>query len=274
MAWYQRAVDQHTVEPDSFVFSVPFDSGYTSKNNATLVTAAHAIFIEHKGHKAVAAVVGLQFQHDSLARHFVNITSACTGSSGICRKTCASDELDCYMLDNNGFVIISENTEHTGRFFGQIDGTIMDSLVQDRIYRRVALMDYQGACSDQNSPYSAAPPTLRSPLAGVLGQFGAHAWTVAGAWLTSMPWSVPAVEAWAHYDSAYTDPDPDDQDTDPSYSDDYEDDDGPVGRYESADGGPNGMMGGGNGGGGQAGGRQTGEATLSAAQNVSVWSGG
>lgn len=115
---------------------------YTSRGNATLVTAAHAIFIEHKGHKAPAAVVGLQFQHDSLARHFINITSAvsefnivtcgqyilipniilhippsqCTGSNGMCRKTCASDELDCYMLDNNGFVIISEDTTHTGRF--------------------------------------------------------------------------------------------------------------------------------------------------------------
>lgn len=103
MTWYKRAVDQHQIEPDSFVFSVPFDSGYsdtsidffvlnfcylnfanlsfhfcsyTSKTNVTLVTAAHAIFIEHKGHKAPAAVVGLQFQHDSLARHFINITSA------------------------------------------------------------------------------------------------------------------------------------------------------------------------------------------------------
>lgn len=266
MAWYQRAVDQHTVEPDSFVFSVPFDSGYTSKNNVTLVTAAHAIFIEHKGHKAVAAVVGLQFQHDSLARHFVNITSACTGSSGgVCRKTCASDELDCYMLDNNGFVIISENTEHTGRFFGQIDGTIMDSLVQDRIYRRVALMDYQGACSDQNSPYSAAPRALRSPLATVLGRFGAQAWAMAGAWLTMMPWTTPAAEAWAHY----AEQEPDDGDSDPSYSDDYEDDDGPGERYESADVGPNGMMGGGSNG-GQGGGRQTGESVPSSTQDVSV----
>lgn len=44
-----------------------------------------------------------------------NFGSQCTGSNGACRKTCASDELDCYMLDNNGFVVISESTEHTGR---------------------------------------------------------------------------------------------------------------------------------------------------------------
>lgn len=25
--WYKRAVDQHTIEPESFVFSVPFNAG-------------------------------------------------------------------------------------------------------------------------------------------------------------------------------------------------------------------------------------------------------
>ena len=71
-----------------------------------------------------------------------------------CKKHCASEELDCYVLDNNGFIILSESSDHTGKFFGQIDGTIMDSLVQDRIYKKVAVYDYQGACSDQKNPFS------------------------------------------------------------------------------------------------------------------------
>ncbi len=69
-------MDQHAIEPDSFVFSVPFDSGYTGKNSSVLVTAAHALFMDSKGHRALAGVAGLQFQHESLARHFINITSA------------------------------------------------------------------------------------------------------------------------------------------------------------------------------------------------------
>jgi len=92
-SWYKRAVDQHAIEPESFVFSVPFDAGEKSffslrkaspfSNTSTveladtadpLVTATHAVFVG-KNHKAPAAVVGLQFQHSSLATHFVNITS-------------------------------------------------------------------------------------------------------------------------------------------------------------------------------------------------------
>ncbi|XP_037043821.1 voltage-dependent calcium channel subunit alpha-2/delta-4 isoform X2 [Bradysia coprophila] len=215
MSWYKRAVDQDQIDSESFVFSVPFDSGYTSKTNATLVTAAHAIFIEHKGHKAPAAVVGLQFQHDTLARHFINITSTCT--SGACPKTCASDELDCYMLDNNGFVIISENTEHTGRFFGNIDGTIMDSLVQDRIYRRVALMDYQGLCSGENSPYSSANRMKPiQAMSWLLKYFLTYTMT----WLSTIP---TPVASWAHYVSEnYGDKDLDDVDESNYSEDDYD----------------------------------------------------
>lgn len=80
--WFKRAVDQHAVEPDSFVFSVPFDSGYNGKNSSVLVTAAHAMFIEHRGHKAAAAVIGLRYTHESLAKHFINITSTVRGGDG------------------------------------------------------------------------------------------------------------------------------------------------------------------------------------------------
>ncbi|XP_067207893.1 voltage-dependent calcium channel subunit alpha-2/delta-3 isoform X2 [Linepithema humile] len=173
-SWYKRAVDQHSIEPESFVFSVPFDAADTAD---PLVTATHAVFVG-KNHKAPAAVVGLQFQHSSLATHFVNITSTCTGMAG-CKKNCASEELDCYILDNNGFIIISERHEHTGKFFGEIDGTIMDSLVQDRIYRKVTVIDYQGTCSPQESHQSSAPQFLSNSIIKTVATFGNFLWTLA-----------------------------------------------------------------------------------------------
>ncbi|XP_035730940.1 voltage-dependent calcium channel subunit alpha-2/delta-3-like isoform X1 [Vespa mandarinia] len=172
-SWYKRAVDQHSIEPESFVFSVPFDA---AERPNPLVTATHAIFIG-KGHKAPAAVVGLQFQHSSLASHFVNITSTCTGMSG-CKKNCASEELDCYILDNSGFIVISERHEHTGKFFGEIDGTIMDSLVQDRIYRKVTVIDYQGTCSPQESHRSSAPRTTSASILKGTALIGNFIWNL------------------------------------------------------------------------------------------------
>lgn len=41
--WYKRAVEQHYVQPESFVFSVPLDE--EGADNTTLVTASRAIFI-------------------------------------------------------------------------------------------------------------------------------------------------------------------------------------------------------------------------------------
>ena len=52
-------------------------------------------------------------------------------------KTCASEDLECYVLDNNGFVMISETKADTGKFFGEVDGTILESLVQVRKVCRV-----------------------------------------------------------------------------------------------------------------------------------------
>ncbi len=70
--WYTRAVEQHAVEQQSFVFSVPFN--VDDADNA-LVTASHAIFLSEDGRSAPAGVVGYQFQHSALYKLFKNITS-------------------------------------------------------------------------------------------------------------------------------------------------------------------------------------------------------
>lgn len=40
----------------------------------------------------------------------------------------------------------------------------MDSLVQDRIYKKVALYDYQGACSNNRNHYSATGHQIKVDL--------------------------------------------------------------------------------------------------------------
>lgn len=72
--WYKRAVEQHYVENESFVYSVPFANSYGDEADI-LVTASHAIFVNEKSISAPAAVVGYQFQLDALDKLFKNITN-------------------------------------------------------------------------------------------------------------------------------------------------------------------------------------------------------
>nr|XP_024215469.1 voltage-dependent calcium channel subunit alpha-2/delta-3 isoform X2 [Halyomorpha halys] len=157
--WYKRAVEQYYVEPDSFVYSVPFDAG---DKNDTLVTATHAVFHSEGSREAPAAVVGFQFHHSALFALFKNITSSCEEKS--CEKTCDSDAYICYVLDNNGFIIVSESRADTGKFFGEVKGYIMDKLVKEEIYKKIAIYDYQAVCfsSDKGEPSHSCK--MNSPI--------------------------------------------------------------------------------------------------------------
>ena len=57
--------------------------------------------------------------------------------------SCADNTIECYVLDNNGFVVISEDKLNTGKFFGEIDGTVLNSLVQNNVFKKIKVYDYQ-----------------------------------------------------------------------------------------------------------------------------------
>ncbi|XP_063616501.1 voltage-dependent calcium channel subunit alpha-2/delta-3 [Cydia splendana] len=219
--WYRRAVEHHNIEPESFVFSVPFRDGAESAA-PPLVLATHAVFVESRGHRAPAAVVGLQFHLDSLAKHFLNVTSTCTAGT-VCKKTCAGDALDCYILDDNGFIILSEDAAQTGLFFGQVDGTIMDSLVQDRIYKKVTVHDRQGRCPDSRNPFSGDGNKLMpfKPLSWL----GGYLTSLISVWFPL--WQ--SAKAHAH---PYADDDMDYEDYEHDSDEDPEEEERDRGKYE------------------------------------------
>ncbi|XP_065360594.1 voltage-dependent calcium channel subunit alpha-2/delta-3 isoform X2 [Calliphora vicina] len=181
--WYKRAVDQHFVREESFVYSVPFDAGETAAE--TLVTASHAVFHTEGGKSAPAAVVGFQFQHSALLKLFRNITG----------NACAVDDKDCYVLDNNGFIIISPSRHETGRFFGEINGAIMHRLVEENVYKRVTVYDYQAVCFVPDGENNSSSNVL-TPLFHVLRAFK---WILTTIVLYLVELSAVAADFFEHY---------------------------------------------------------------------------
>ena len=149
--WYKRAVDYHNVNPKAFVYSIPFDVG----EKKTQIMATHAIMVGRGSMKTPAAVAGMQIDYDVFREMFFNETKKCVGTTD-CNKTCASEDLECYVVDNNGFVVISEDPVHTGKFFGEVDGTILESLIEHGVYREIKIYDYQAICLEPVDDGSAA----------------------------------------------------------------------------------------------------------------------
>lgn len=50
------------------------------------------------------------------------------------------------MIDNNGYIIVSENSSDTGRFFGDVEWRAMLELVELQIFKNITVYDYQAVC--------------------------------------------------------------------------------------------------------------------------------
>ncbi|XP_063927226.1 voltage-dependent calcium channel subunit alpha-2/delta-3-like isoform X3 [Zophobas morio] len=151
--WYKRAVEYHYKDHTAYVYSVPFDVG---DENNTLLTVSHAIFREEGAKKSPAAVIGYQSYHSALYSLFRNITTSCGDIA--CTRTCETDELDCFLLDENGYIIVSDDLTQTGYFFGKFRPDIMGFLVNEGIYNVTRMYDYQGLCPEEEEASNPAPP--------------------------------------------------------------------------------------------------------------------
>jgi hypothetical protein len=63
-----------------------------------------------------------------------------------CGDTCASEDLDCYLLDEHGVVQADEEGVLAGRSLALVNRDLMVRLEAARVYQRVTVYDYQGVC--------------------------------------------------------------------------------------------------------------------------------
>ncbi|KAK2184995.1 hypothetical protein NP493_248g03021 [Ridgeia piscesae] len=175
--YYKQAVENGE---GIFTFSVPFNAGAHDWWNETVLTASTPIIVSEDGREAVAAVVGLQMSYPHFYEMFINMSKTCDDpTTRDCNLTCESAELDCYLLDNNGFVVLSENQGEIGKFFGELDATLMKALIIDDddgtstpgrgVFERVEVVDYQALCAIWKRGSSAASSLVYDPLRWIFG---------------------------------------------------------------------------------------------------------
>lgn len=141
-------MDFHTLNKDAFVYTVEHEIGtkYHSLSTANfLVTATKAVFVGAAEKSAPVAVVGVQFRYNKLNEFFLNTTSKFN-------VPCVHMDVYCYLIDNNGFIVIHDEFKHVGKFIGHVDGDVLNELVNNGAYRRVRMFDYQAICLDSVVP--------------------------------------------------------------------------------------------------------------------------
>eukprot|EP00062_Callorhinchus_milii_P013315 gi/632961306/ref/XP_007896685.1/ PREDICTED: voltage-dependent calcium channel subunit alpha-2/delta-4 [Callorhinchus milii] len=155
--WFRRAAE---TPAGSFLYYLPFEEGTGMKSRSETVIVTTAVVVTVNKKMAIAAAVGVQINFAVLRRKFWTATQQCSNIDGRCPISCQNDGLNCFLLDNNGFILISKKEEETGMFLGEVDGSIMTQLVNMGMFNAVKLYDYQAMCKVIQHHHSGAQPML------------------------------------------------------------------------------------------------------------------
>nr|XP_046208449.1 voltage-dependent calcium channel subunit alpha-2/delta-4-like isoform X1 [Oncorhynchus gorbuscha] len=178
--WYRLAMEN---PPGRFIYYIPVEDKDNRDKTGTskYVIAATAVTVSSGGKMAMAGAIGVQMSLEMLEKRLWTIAfqpadTDCTDVEGVCPLSCQSTDVNCFLVDSNGFIIVSKERSEVGRFFGEVDGSVMAALIKSGMYKKVSLYDYQGMCRSGHSHSSSARPLL-SPfygLAAVIKWFFSH----------------------------------------------------------------------------------------------------
>ncbi|NXK46851.1 CA2D4 protein, partial [Chauna torquata] len=158
--WYRRAAEH---PPGSFIYSIVSEDESDGGGLPKVVTVSTAVAVSVDGKMGIAAAVGVQIKLELLQRKFWMAMQQCSALDGACPLSCQDDILSCFLIDNNGFILVSKRPAETGKFLGAVDGSVMTQLLNMGMFRRVTMYDYQAMCKIPHHHHSGARPLL-SPI--------------------------------------------------------------------------------------------------------------
>ncbi|XP_065211727.1 voltage-dependent calcium channel subunit alpha-2/delta-3-like [Planococcus citri] len=190
--WYKSAVLLHESKHESFVFSLPKK---IENSKERYITASHAIFYsassENEAPEAPGVVVGYEMAYENFCQLISNNKYQLTESV----------HFDNYIIDANGYIVYTdapkiEGVEYLGRFFGEIEGAVMQALINESVFRQLTMFDYQAFTNEDKPPTPSRGSFLFNPFNHLIWMvqwmFSKMLWVIVEANL----W--PLIDAWKY----------------------------------------------------------------------------
>uniref|UniRef100_A0A4W3GFC5 Calcium voltage-gated channel auxiliary subunit alpha2delta 2 n=1 Tax=Callorhinchus milii TaxID=7868 RepID=A0A4W3GFC5_CALMI len=178
-SYYRRSLDNN-----GFLFSAPYREPNNVDlmdlmNNSIGILVSAAVNLSIYGKSLKPAVVGVKLDFEAWVSKFKILASNQTDPDQIEPRKCVpssdcemdcdvnSEELLCVLIDDGGFLIMSNQPEHwsqIGMFFSEVDASLMNTLYNGSFYTRKESFDYQSVCGPPpNSDTGAAPRSVFVP---------------------------------------------------------------------------------------------------------------
>ncbi|XP_053572489.1 voltage-dependent calcium channel subunit alpha-2/delta-1 isoform X2 [Bombina bombina] len=200
-SFYKRSLDN-----DNYVFTAPFFNRTGVPNFESGIMVSKAVSITIDGKLLKPAVVGIKIDVVSWMGNFTKATTKDQCKKEICDCEQNSMQMDCIILDDGGFLLMSNQDNYNaqiGRFYGEIDPSLMKKLVNISVYAFNKSYDYQSVCDPGDEPVKTdAARTVFVPTIADILNLGW--WASAAAWsiMQQLFWTItfPQFQVAAEYD--------------------------------------------------------------------------
>uniref|UniRef100_A0A8C9S3G6 Calcium channel, voltage-dependent, alpha 2/delta subunit 2a n=1 Tax=Scleropages formosus TaxID=113540 RepID=A0A8C9S3G6_SCLFO len=189
-SFYRRSLDNK-----GYIFRAPYRTcaPFSLPENDTIgILVSTAVEITVGGKTIKPAVVGVKLDLEAWVDKFKILASNQSdgrqsshkcGPSSSCEMDCEvnSDDLLCYLIDDGGFLVMSNQKDHwnkIGMFFSEVDPYLMHALYNNSFYNRKQSFDYQSVCEPVPSSNTGAGPRGVFVVSGVAMGRDLEAWSL------------------------------------------------------------------------------------------------
>ncbi|XP_032895698.1 voltage-dependent calcium channel subunit alpha-2/delta-1 isoform X7 [Amblyraja radiata] len=186
---YEASYYKRSLNNNMYIFTAPYinktwDGIQSSVESGIMVSKAVELKIDGKHLKP--AVVGVKLEVNAWMENFTKVVSKSKCYREICDCTKNSKHFDCVILDDGGFLLMSNQDDYIakiGKFFGEIDPSLMRRLLNTSLYAFNKSYDFQSVCDPESETKAAAG--LRSVYVPSIVEILNIGW-----WASTAAWSL------------------------------------------------------------------------------------